>query len=539
MTAETRSDRAEVEPRSGLSHEDIRAQLTRILTSREFEATERMRSFLRFVVEETLAGRRRSIKGYTIATEVYDRGQDFDPARDPVVRTQASKIRRALERFYLTAGRADPIRIDIPKGGYVPLFVGQARGRAIQPHAPENAPRPAGPSVAVLPHDDLTGDPEQVHFASGLAEELIVELNRYRDIVAVPCRSVTTVPGTLEEWSELGAELGARFFLAGSIRKDVGAAKISTRLVDSTTGRQLWSHAQKVPLEASSLISTQEDIAAGVIATIADVLGVVAQRLSRETRQKAPTELSTYEAMLRYHHYMVTLTKEAGDRCFEALQLAIEREPEYGPAWSALANLHAHAYLFGVPELDPSLDRANRYAEKGAALEPADQLTRTIRAFLCLLQDEGAAFHEEVKIVLALNPHSPYYVGTIGFLLVLFGEFERGHDLLQQAIAAHPIHPKWFHDGCSMYHFRRREYEDALREVQAAGIAFWDDALRAAILSKLGRVAEARVTIDVLVQRQPDLAPRLGTRLRRLCKDDGLVEDLFHELREVGLEIGE
>jgi hypothetical protein len=102
--------------------ESIQKQLNRILTSPEFKATDVQKSFLTFVVETVLAGRSHEIKGYTVATQVFGRGEDFNQATDPIVSIQANKLRRALERYYLVAGQNDPIRIEIPKGTYVPLF---------------------------------------------------------------------------------------------------------------------------------------------------------------------------------------------------------------------------------------------------------------------------------------------------------------------------------------------------------------------------------------------------------------------------------
>ena len=84
--------------------------------------SDRLKSFLRFVVEETLAGRADRLKAYTIALEVLGRDESFDPQNDPVVRMEAGKLRRRLERYYLGAGRDDPVRIEIPKGGYAPTF---------------------------------------------------------------------------------------------------------------------------------------------------------------------------------------------------------------------------------------------------------------------------------------------------------------------------------------------------------------------------------------------------------------------------------
>jgi len=101
--------------------EAIRTQLGRILASPEFQLPERGRAFLRYVVEEALAGRAKRIKAYSIAVEVFGRDEGITPD-DPVVRIEAARLRRALERYYLVAGQRDPVRIDIPKGSYVPIF---------------------------------------------------------------------------------------------------------------------------------------------------------------------------------------------------------------------------------------------------------------------------------------------------------------------------------------------------------------------------------------------------------------------------------
>jgi hypothetical protein len=109
-------------PVSAPPPDEVRAQLARILASREFVVPGRARNFLRYLVEQTLAGRADRLKGYTIGTAVFERDESFDAQADPVVRTEAGRLRRALERYYLVAGKADPVLIDVPKGCYVPTF---------------------------------------------------------------------------------------------------------------------------------------------------------------------------------------------------------------------------------------------------------------------------------------------------------------------------------------------------------------------------------------------------------------------------------
>jgi len=156
--------------------------------------TERTSDFLRFVVEETLAARVHRLKGYTIAIEVFGRAKNFDANLDPIVRIQTGRLRRALEHYYLVAGWRDLIRIDIPKGGYVPTFTPQRGGRtrASDPQAPdtEEGALQSGPTIAIIPFTNVTGDHEQLFFVNGLIEELTTELNRYEDVISIPCRDV-------------------------------------------------------------------------------------------------------------------------------------------------------------------------------------------------------------------------------------------------------------------------------------------------------------------------------------------------------------
>jgi adenylate cyclase len=104
------------------THDEVRGCLQKLLASGDFNASGRNRRFLSYVVEETVSGRGNRIKAYNIALAALDRGADFDPLADPIVRIEAGRLRRSLEHYYLTAGRADPIRIDIPKGSYAAAF---------------------------------------------------------------------------------------------------------------------------------------------------------------------------------------------------------------------------------------------------------------------------------------------------------------------------------------------------------------------------------------------------------------------------------
>ncbi len=526
-----------------LPHDAIRDQLTRILASDEFQATFRGRDFLRFIVEETLSGRSDLLKGYTIATAVFDRDDDFDSTRNPIVRIQAGRLRRALERYYLAAGGHDPIVIDIPKGRYIPRFTARTLGDRLAGRAPlsEAALDLTGePAVAVLPFENLTGDPEKHYFALGLAEDLVSELSRYQDLTVIPCHramAAGSLPPNLERYCR---SLGARFMLTGSIRCDKETVKFAIQLIDAATGRQVWAHSFKRSLEAAALIQTQEEIAQNVISTIASEFGIISRRLAAASRQKSPAELSTYEAMLRYYTYMIAPSPAASARCFTTLRAAADQEPDYGPVWSALANLYCQMFVFDTPGLEDPLAMGLAHAQRGTALEPGRQGSRLILAYAYLLGDDLEFFHEEAETALSLNSTNPYATGTIGYMTILAGDFEWGRQLLDQAMERNPFHPQWFRHGVYLDCFRRGDYESALEAVRSHDeTGFWHPAIVIAALGKLGRAEEAAPLVASLLAEKPDFSGRAKELMGRSVKSGWLLDELRDGWRRAGvMEMG-
>ena len=532
----------EVDPRSGLAHVAIRAQLDRILTHREFHATDKMRDFLRFVVEEKLAGRASRLKGYTIATRVFARGDDFDAAQDPVVRIQAGRLRRALERYYLVAGGRDPIFIDIPKGRYIPYFSAQnaapERRRSRSSTDARRSPgSPTGPSVAVLPLVNLSDDPGQHFFTVGLVEDLATELSRFQDITVISCHQEPKAGVLPADPVGLGRTIGARFLLQGTVRRDPQTVKVAMQLIDTATGRQVWADSYSHPVDASRLIETQERIAQSVVAAIASEFGIIARRLSAESRKKSPSDLRTYEAILLYYSHQIAPTPETAAACLDALRAASEREREYGPVWSALASLHCQMYTFDTPGVANPLDTALEYARRGVFLEPGSQLARMILAYASYLAEDSESFREESEIALALNPNSPYTVGAIGYFHAIQGDFDRGLALLDRAIAVCPCHPRWFHSGYVLRRILEHDYEGALTETtnHLPFIGYWDDVVQAAMLGKLGRKDEASQHVERVAQDKPDFCSRARELIGRALKIDPLIDDLLDGLRRAGM----
>jgi len=520
----------------------IRLQLDRILRSAEFRGSDKQRKFLSFVVDETLEGRASHLKGYTVAVSGYGRKEAFDPQVDPIVRVEAGRLRRALELYYLTTGVDDPVRIEIPKGGYVPTF----RTAQIPPSNAETHPSGTEdrtpltePTVAVVPLLDLTGDEGQDYFADGLTEELTTELARYQDVRVIASHSTVKFKDQDTDPQEAGRILGVRFLLAGSVRKSPKTVKVSIQLLDTATGVQIWGESYKSDLRAADLIAMQEDIAHRVTGTIADQYGMISRRLSAESRKKAPTDLEAYDAVLRFYHYELVMTPESFKEALGALERAVEIDPDYGLAWAMLGHLHADNYALGFSEIESPLEKAMTYAQKGAALAPENQFAQDALSLAYFHRGDKELFLKQVEKTLALNPNSPYFIGVAGWHMMLLGEWERGLALMEKGMNLNPQHPSWFHLATFMNCYRREEYEDASTEALKFNCPelFWDPVMRAAAHIQMGREQEARAAVGELLELVPDFAAHGRRLIGRYVKVDGLTDGIIEVLREAGLDI--
>lgn len=525
------------------SAEEVRRQLQRILGHRDFEASARTREFLRYVVEETLAGRAHRLKGYCIAVEVFGRSPDFDASLDPIVRIQAGRLRRALEHYYLVAGGDDPVVIGVPKGGYGPRF--SRNEKLTTPSSPPTGSvfetavsRPQGVSIAVLPLKQIPVEAGTGFFADGLAEDFCNELSRYQDLSVMFCRTGIPADET-GDYGALSRRLGTRFLLDGSVRSSEGALKVSVRLVDGRTGRQVWAQSYQRILTAGGLIELQEEIARSVAGAVGSEYGIIAQHLLADARHTAPAELSTYEAILRFYEYEAAPNSENGAQCLADLQTAVVREPDYGPAWAALSVLLRNAYILDLPGAEAPGGRPAEYALRGVVLAPRSQLARGAMAQSYFILKDRDAFLREIEATLRLNPGSPFYVGATGYLLILADEREKGRALLEKAVTMNPCLPWWLNHGLCVYHYMEGDYHRALAETSKAGFSvhFWGPLLQAAVLGRLGRTAEARAPASLLLKAVPDFESRARDLTSRPILSEAIVDGLLDGLRRAGLRV--
>jgi len=515
--------------------QEIRSQLERILGHPEFRATDRMRDFLRFVVEQTLAGNERQLKGFTIATEVFGRDDDFDAAHDPVVRIQAGRLRRALERYYLVAGGADPIYIDIPKGGYVPEFSevpGAGPRRSASRHEPETDRAGAWPCLQVLPFKDLTGREELAFLAPGLATELSIELANTGDLrVLLSADAPEPVPASA---------LQADFTIRGSVRAEGDTIKLAVQLVRAASGEQLWADVLKSTLEEDRMISFQERTAATIAARVAGEHGAVFRAASETVQSQSGSCQGSYGAILKGYAYHQRIDLPSYLAANEALREAHARDAGCGLVCTMLAVMYLdNIALEFFDTAQTPLNEALRLAREGVRLEPNVQLCRLVLARSYLFGDDLEAGLEEVEAAHALHPESLLFLDVIGYLLALLGDWERGAAMVRRAISLNPYYRVFTRFATWLDCFRQGDYHGALEEsrwITDVGF-FWAPLSRAATLGQLGRGEEGRREARAVLALKPDFPERGRLLIRHYVKFPEIEERILEGLAASGLTL--
>jgi TolB-like protein/Tol biopolymer transport system component len=235
-------------------HSVERAQCDKVLASKTFADAPRLRRFLGYIIDLVLDQQQDSIKEYSIGVDVFERRPDFDSKTDPIVRVQAGRLRLKLKEYYDHEGHDDNIRIEIPRGSYVPVF--HCVGNTEEP-APA-APPPAN-SIAVLPFAALSPEPEIAQFSDGLTEEIIHALSAVEGLKVVSRTSAFFFKGRNEDVRQIGAKLRVSSILEGSVRGEKGVLRVTAQLVDTDEGYHRWSSTHEI--QPRNALASQKSIA--------------------------------------------------------------------------------------------------------------------------------------------------------------------------------------------------------------------------------------------------------------------------------------
>ncbi len=399
----------------------------------------------------------------------------------------------------------------VPRKGF--RFVGEVReardAAGLNPGdaAPESAPAlPDKPSIAVLPFENMSGDPEQEYFADGMVEEIITALSRFKWLFVIARNSSFTFKHKAVDVKEVGRRLGVRYVLEGSVRKAAGKVRITGQLIDATTGANIW--ADRFERDLIDIFALQDEVAVAVVSAIQPKL--LQTEIAMAT-QRRPENLTAYDFFLRAMQQSYLTTREGVAEAIRLFHRALELDPRFGRAAAPAGLCHMQNVVWGY-STDPQFDRkeAVRLSCLALSIDDGDPDTLTwasaISAFM-VGDCEGAI--ELADRAVALNPNAFNAWSGRGWVYRTAGRPEEAVRSFERANRMSPVDPRLHITLAGMgYAFiELRRFDDALiagKKGQRQNPSY-SGAYRclASAFAHLGREPEAREAAAHLLEVDP------------------------------------
>jgi adenylate cyclase len=365
------------------------------------------------------------------------------------------------------------------------------------------------PSIAVLPFDNMSGDPEQEYFADGISEDIITGLSKLRWFIVIARNSSFAYKGKAVDLKRVARELGVRYVLEGSVRKGGNHVRITAQLIDAATGNHLW--ADRYDGDLTDIFALQDEITKKVVAAIEPKL-LEAEGILSQSR--SPEDLGAWDMVMQANSLFWRLTKAEGEAAIAILKRAVERYPGYAPSHSMLAFALLVSRLLGwsVGERDPLVKQAAALAARAAELDDSDPWAHLALGYLAFTTRRTDAAEEEFQRALDLNPNFAAAHGYLGSALAFAGRSEQAIAHLEQAIRMSPQDPQnaIFNNGFAIANYLSGRFAEAVSFSRKAlqQRDGWTGAHRiyVASLAQNGQIDEARAALARVKELQPALS---------------------------------
>ncbi len=512
------------------SQRAVRDELEALLASRTLSQSESLKRFIRHVVEAELEGRGDELKEFILGSEVFGRGVDYDPRIDPIVRVQATRLRGKLAEYYQDEGLEAPVAIELPKGSYVPRFR-ERRSGADEKRAAQTGP--SGPksrsatswlvwalgaatlllalvglwwlrssdsasdvevrSVAVLPFSDMSPDGDHQFYGDGLADEITTTLASLGGVEVAPRTSTFRFKESSEDLKTIGSELSVDAVLQGSVRRFDDRLRVSVQLIRVDDGKQIWSeNYDRADVEAFAV----HDEIAGSVAHA--VRGSLVEAASRPA-DSVPAG-GAYEDYLRGRFERERNTPAALERSITLFEGALDKDPDYAPAYAGLVQAYALSSLWGLSSPGQTRGAAREAAEHAVALDSDHPEAFAAAAAYELLYEWNVGEAESIlDLGLRRSPESVELLLMRALAHASRGRLAAAREDIDEAVRHSPNHPLAHHLRASM-DFHSGAYVQAAEECRS--LLEWapDYPLSWLLLSRsqarLGRFGEASETLD-------------------------------------------
>jgi adenylate cyclase len=348
------------------------------------------------------------------------------------------QVRKVLPMAFVDLGVQQVKNIEEPVRAYQVNALGEAReAPARVPETDGPPPLPDKPSIAVLPFENMSDDPEQEYFADGTVEEIITALSRFKSLFVIARNSSFTYKGKAVDIKEVGRRLGVRYVLEGSVRKAGGKVRITGQLVDAATGAHIW--ADRFERDMTDIFALQDEVTVAVVSAIQPKL--LHTEIEMATRRR-PENLTAYDYYLQALPQLYLATGEGFAAAIRLAHRALELDPRFGLAAAAAGVCHMNNVLFGHAA-DPQFDRreAVRLLRLALSLDDGDPDALAWAALTSVMVGDSESGIEMADRAVVLNPNSFLAWAARGWAHKVAGLPEEAVRSFERAIRASPVDP--------------------------------------------------------------------------------------------------
>jgi adenylate cyclase len=400
---------------------------------------------------------------------------------------------------------------------------------------------PSGPSIAVLPFSNLSGDPSDAYFSVGLTEDIITALSRFSDLLVFARETTGRFTSGSVDPQEVGRKLKAQYVLLGSVRRSQNRLRVTAKLLDAEA-TQLWSESYDRDLTASNVFAVQDEITERIVGLVGSPdAPLLKPRIQEQLRTKRPNSLAAYECVLLSIWIYDAFKEEAHAQARDCLERAVAQlAPNYALAWAHLAQMYFEEYKYRWNLRPEPIERALAATKKALELDPQEQWAHYVEALILYVSEKDLdVFYAAAEQAVALNPNNAFILSDLGLWMVYSGRWERGKALVEKSMILNPLHQDWVHFAFFLDHYRKGEYREALAVQRKMNVPNNQgiQAGLAAVYGQLGDTKNAKATLDHILQVWPDFAadPRAWFVRRRFSVE--LLESLMGGLRKAGLQV--
>ena len=416
---------------------------------------------------------------------------------------------------------------------------GSEEGQPTEDSTEEPPALPDTLSIAVLPFNNMSKDPEQEFFVDGLTEDIITELSRFKDLDIIARNSTFQYKGRSVDVRQVGQGLGAHYVLEGSVRKAGNALRVTGQLLDAADGNHLWAETYDRDLSKTSVFEIQDELSQGVATIIGDLHGVLAQVRFDRLKQADLQHLDSEQSIEFVNAYYRSMAPEDHLQAREVIERASERDSDNGHVWALLAHVCVDEFRYGYNELTNPLDRALEAAQKAVKLDPNSDRTHfaLARAYFC--RGEIAAALAEGERAIQISPNTGARLIGHGEHLAYSGNWEEGIKLVEKVWERNDPGAGITYLILFANHYKNEEFEEALKIVHKIAMpqAWITHVCLAAAHGQTQNSKEADAALAQLKILRPEFQDNARDHLKRNFPSEDIVEALLDGLRKAGLDI--